>query len=302
MENKTDYVITCTSGIDIDRSLVKKHNLECIEHKFLLDDTEYTDDYYQSFDEHKFYEDLINGSVIKTSQIGYGRYLEWFESFLKQGKNVIHIGLSSGITGDTQTAMSVARELNEKYTDNKVYVADSTCASSGYGMFALMVAKKKEEGLSYDELIEYIEKEKYTIHHWFISSDLTFYVRGGRISNVEGFFGKAFKICPLLYVDYDGKLTPFEKIRTKRRAIEGQFEKMKEYCKDGDDYNEDVFICNSICKEDAEELANMIKEHFKNVGNIYITSIGPSIGAHTGPDTISLFFAGKNRSEIAKED
>ena len=161
---------------------------------------------------------------------------------------------------------------------------------------------KRDEGLSLKELIDYAEEAKYTIHHWFISSDLTFYVRGGRISNVEGFFGKAFKICPLLCVNYEGKLTPYEKIRTKNRAIEGQFEKMQEYCKDGDDYNDDVFISNSICKEDAQSLADMIKEHFKNVKNIYITSIGPSIGAHTGPDTISLFFVGRNRSEILEED
>ena len=165
-------------------------------------------------------------------------------------------------------------------------------------MFVLMAAKKRNEGLSLKEILDYIEETKYTIHHWFISSDLTFYVRGGRISNVEGFFGKAFKICPLLCVNYEGKLTPYEKIRTKNRAIEGQFEKMQEFCKDGDDYSEDVFICNSICKEDAQSLADMIKEHFKNVGNIYITSIGPSIGAHTGPDTISLFFVGRNRNEI----
>lgn len=302
MENKTDYIITCTSGVDIDRDLVKKNNLDCIEYKFLLNDVEYVDDYYKSIDEHKFYEDLINGAVIKTSQVGYGRYLEFFESYLKQGKDLIHLGLSSGITGDTDVAMAVAKELNEKYQNNKVYVINTTCCATGYGMFALMVARKKQEGLSLKEILEYIEEAKYTIHHWFISSDLTFYVRGGRISNVEGFFGKAFKICPLLYVDYDGKLTPYEKIRTKIRAIEGQFDKMVEYCKDGDDYSEDVFICNSICEEDAQVLADMIKDHFKKVGNIYITSIGPSIGAHTGPDTISLFFVGKNRREISKED
>ena len=157
MDNKNDYIISCTSGIDIDRSLVKDNNIECINYKFLMNDVEYDDDYYKSYDEHKFYEDLINGTVIKTSQIGYGRYLEFFESFLKQGKDLIHIGLSSGITGDTQTAMSVANELNEKYQDNKIYVVDSTCASSGYGMFVLMVVKKRNEGSSLKEILDYIE-------------------------------------------------------------------------------------------------------------------------------------------------
>ena len=302
MENKNDYIISCTSGIDIDRSLVKDNNIECINYKFLMNDIEYDDDYYESYEEHKFYEDIINGAIIKTSQIGYGRYLEFFESYLKKGIDLIHIGLSSGITGDTQTAMSVAKELNEKYQDNKVYVIDSTCCSTGYGMLVLMIAKKRSEGLSLKEILEYIEETKYTIHHWFISSDLTFYVRGGRISNVEGFFGKAFKICPLLYVDYDGKLTPYEKIRTKSRALEGQFEKMKEYCKDGDDYNEDIFIYHSDCKEDADVLAGLIKGHFNNIKNIYIMSIGPSVGSHTGPNTVSLSFIGKNRKEIIKED
>lgn len=302
MENKNDYVISCSSGVDIDRQLVKENDLICIEYKFLMNDVEYVDDYYKTYDERKFYDDLINGTVIKTSQIGYGRYLEFFESFLKQGKNLIHLGLSSGITGDTDVAMAVARELNEKYQDCKVYVIDTTCCATGYGMFSLMVAKKRQEGLSLKEILDYIEETKYTIHHWFISSDLSFYVRGGRISNVEGFFGKAFKICPLLCVNYDGKLTPYEKIRTKLRAIEGQFEKMKEFCIDGDEYSEDVFICHSLCGEDAQILADMIKEHFKKVGKITITSIGPSIGAHTGPNTISLFFVGRNRKEIFQED
>lgn len=301
MSEMNDYIITCTSGIDIDRSLLN-NNVKCINYKFLMNDVEYDDDYYASYDEHKFYQDLIDGAVIKTSQIGYGRYLDFFEEYLKQGKSVLHVGLSSGITGDTSVAMAVARELNEKYQNNKVYVVDSTCASSGYGMFVLMVSRKADEGLSFKELIDYAEEAKCTIHHWFISSDLTFYVRGGRISSVEGFFGKALKICPLLCVNHEGKLIPIEKIRTKNRAIEGQFEKMQEYCIDGDDYSEDVFICNSICEEDANVLGDMIKEHYKNVKNVYITSIGPSIGAHTGPDTISLFFIGKNRNEILKED
>ena len=302
MENNKDYFISCTSGIDIDRSLIKEYNVDCINYKFLMNDVEYVDDYFKTYEEHKFYEDLINGTVIKTSQIGFGRYEEFFESYLKQGKDLIHIGLSSGITGDTDVAMAVARELNEKYQNNKVYVIDSTCCSTGYGMFVLMVAKKRKEGLSLKEILEYIEEAKYTVHHWFISSDLSFYVRGGRISNVEGFFGKAFKICPLLCVDHDGKLTPYKKIRTKNRAIEEQFEKMKEYCIDGENYKDDVFIYHSICPEDAQMLADMIKETFKNVKNIYITSIGPSIGAHTGPNTVSLSFIGVNRNKISKED
>lgn len=301
MENKSNYILSCTSGIDIDRNLIKDNNIECINYKFSLNGTEIDDDYFQSLSEDKFYEELVNGSEIKTSQVGYGRYLEFFEELLKQGKDIIHIGLSSGITGDTQTAMSVANELNEK-NEHKIYVVDSTCCSTGYGMFVLMVAKKRDEGLSLEELLKYIEETKYTIHHWFISTDLTFYVKGGRISNVEGFFGKALKICPLLCVNYEGKLTPYEKIRTKLRAIEGQFEKMKEYCKDGDDYSGEVYIYDSHCREDANILKDMISEHFKNVKEIHMMSIGPSVGAHTGPNTISLSFVGRNRNEISKED
>lgn len=299
MEN--DYIITCTSACDLDRVVLTKNNIECFNYKYLLNDVEYDDDYYQSKKEDSFYNDLKSGAVIKTSQIGFGRYLELFEKYLKQGKNIIHVGLSSGITGDTQVAMAVARELNEKYS-NKVYVLESTCASSGYGMLVLRCGENKKNGLSFDDNIKDLEDFKYKIHHWFISSDLSFYVKGGRISNVEGFFGKALKICPLLYVDRDGKLTPYEKIRTKQRSLEAQVDKMEEYCDKGLDYDDKVFISNSLCFDDAELLSNMIKERFHKVKDVNIYSIGPSIGAHTGPNTVSLFFVGKNRGEIRKED
>ena len=301
MSEKNDYIITCTPACDLTQPILDENKVISINYKYVKEGKEYEDDYYQSITPEEFYDYIKNGGQIKTSQIGFGRYYEFFEQFLKEGKDVIHVGLSSGITGDTTNVIPVARELNEKY-QNKVYILDTTCASSGYGIVVLKAAENRKNGMSIEDNIKYLEEYKRTIHHWFISTDLSTYVKGGRISGVEGFFGAMLKICPILYVDYEGRLIPFEKIRTKARAMEAQLEKMHEYCKDGNDYSGPVFICHSVCYDDAKDLADMIKEDFKNVKEVKIFNIGSSIGAHTGPYTISLFFEGRNRKEIITQD
>lgn len=302
MSEFKDYIIACTPACDLTQEILDQNNVISINYKYVKDGEEYEDDYYKSITPEEFYGYIKDGGTIKTSQMGYGRYLEFFEKFLKEGKDVMLVALSSGITGDTSTAMSVAKELNEKYENNKVYILDSTCASSGYGMLLLKAVENRNNKMSIQDNYDFLEEYKRTIHHWFISTDLSTYVKGGRISGVEGFFGAMLKICPILYVDYEGRLIPFEKIRTKARAMDAQLEKMHEYCKDGDDYSGPVFICHSVCYDDAKELADMIQEEFKNVKEVKIFNIGSSIGAHTGPYTISLFFEGKNRKEIVKED
>ena len=158
------------------------------------------------------------------------------------------------------------------------------------------LADLRDEGKNIDEVLDFAENNKRKLHHWFFSSDLTFFIKGGRVSKTAGFFGSILNICPLLNVSFEGKLIPREKIRTKKKVIQKSFEKMLEHAQDGKDYSGKCFISNSACYEDAKELATLIENAFQNLdGNVQIFNIGTTIGSHTGPGTVALFFWGDER-------
>ena len=186
--------------------------------------------------------------------------------------------------------------LREQYPNQKLYVIDSLAASSGYGLLVDEAAKKRDEGLSIDALNAWVEDNKLNLHHWFFSSDLTFFVKGGRVSKVSGMIGGVFEICPILNVSNEGRLIPRAKIRTKKRVIPELVKLMAEHANGGKDYSGKVYISNSDCKEDAQAVADLIKADFKNIdGDILINSIGTVIGSHSGPGTVALFFWGDKR-------
>ena len=163
---------------------------------------------------------MRDGVDTKTSQPNVDDYKNYFEPFLSQGKDVIHLNLSSGLSG-AQTSAKIAREeLLEKYPDRKLYVVDSLGASAGMGLLVDKMAELRDEGMSIDELYNWTEENKLKLHHWFFSTDLSFFVKGGRISKAAGWFGTVFQICPLLNVSNEGKLIPREKIRTKAKVID----------------------------------------------------------------------------------
>lgn len=290
-----NYVITCTSTCDLNKDILKSRNVEYAKFKMIVDNDTYDDDFFSEYPYEKFYNDISDGMQPTTSQVGFGSYIELFEKYVSKGTNVLHICLSSGLSGDYATCKACADELNEKY-EGQIYVVDSLCASSGYGMLVMMACDNKDSNMPYEDNIKYIEDIKLNINHWFISTDLSSFIRGGRISKTAGFFGTALKICPLMNMDKDGKLNPLEKIRTKTKAMGSQLNKMIELCKDGLDYSDRVYISQSISEVDATNLKKMIVDTFKNVKDVEIFNIGSTIGAHTGPGTISLYFIGAKRS------
>ena len=290
-----DYVLACSSTCDLDLDLLNSKGIETVCFKYIIDGKEYNDNFFKSYDYVKFYADIAQGMQPTTSQVGYGDYMEFFEKFLNAKKDVLYIDLSSGISGDFSTLQMVKEELDEKYPDNKLYIVDSLCASSGQGMLAMYAQMNKEKGMSIEDNYKWCEENKLNIQHWFISTDLTSFVRGGRISKTSGFFGSMLKICPLMTVAVDGTLLPLEKIRTKSKAMNGQVNKMIELADNGKDYDGLCYISVSQCDSDAEILATMIRETFPKVKDIKIFHIGTTIGSLTGPGTISLFFKGKKR-------
>ena len=243
-----------------------------------------------------FYRAMSNGADTKTSQINAEEYEEYFETFLKAGKDILHVTLSSGISGTLNSAMIAKSMLEEKYPDRKICIVDSLNASSGFGLFVDQLADLRDEGKTLEELYDWAEENKLKAQAWFFSTDLTFFVKGGRISKTSGFVGGILNICPLLNINTEGKLIPRQKIRTKKKVMEAMVEQMEQNAKDGTNYSGKCYISHSACYEDAKEVAKRIESRFPKLnGSVEINDVGTTIGSHTGPGTVALFFWGKDR-------
>lgn len=255
------------------------------------------DDLGKSIPFDEFYKRMEQGEDTKTSQINAEEFEQYFEPFLQEGKDILHICLSSGISGVMNSACIARDILAEKYPDRKIYIVDSLAASAGYGLLMDRLADLRDDGMTIDELRDWAEANKLHLRHWFFSSDLTFFIKGGRVSKSAGTIGNLLNICPLLDVNSEGKLIPRFKIRGKRKVIREIVAKMEEDAENGLDYNGKCFISQSACYEDAKAVADLIEARFPNLNSkVVINNIGTTIGSHTGPGTVALFFWGSERT------
>ena len=290
------YVLSCCSTADLSKEHFNKRDISYICFHFELDGKMYRDDLGESISFEEFYQAMANGADTKTSQVNVGEFMEYFESFLKDGKDILHVTLSSGISGTYNSAMIAKETLEERYPDRKIYIVDSLGASSGFGLFMDRLADLRDMGMSIDELQRWAEEKKNRLQSWFFSTDLTFFVKGGRVSKASGFVGGILNICPLLHVSKEGKLVPKYKIRTKKKVIEAIVKQMEAYAQNGIEYNGKCYISNSACMEDAKAVAELVEARFPRLnGPVEIYSVGTTIGSHTGPGTVALFFVGDER-------
>ena len=265
---------------------------------FAIDGQEYPDDLGESMSFEEFYGRMAKGADTRTSQVNISEYVSYFSEFLEKGLDIVHVCLSSGISGTINSARNAALIVKERYPQREIYIIDSLGASSGYGLLMDGAADKRDEGLSAAELAKWVEDNRLLLHHWFFSTDLTSYVRGGRISKTAAIFGGLLEICPLLNMDDQGRLIPRNKIRTKKKVIREIVDRMTANVRDGLDYNGKCYISNSACLEDAQAVATLVEERFPKLnGKVEINHVGTTIGAHTGPGTVALFFWGSERTE-----
>ena len=290
------YVLSCCSTADVTRDWLEARDIKYLYFNYYLDGEVCKDDFGATNPPAQLYAKMLAGADAKTSQISAGDYMSHFEQFLAAGKDVVHVMLSSGISGTYNSACAARDQLAEKYPDRHVYVVDSLAASSGYGLLMDKLAELRDSGMGAAELAAWADEHKSEVQHWFFSSDLTFFIRGGRISKAAGLVGGMLKICPVMDVAPDGSLAVKEKIRTKAKAEKRVVEKMEELAEDGLDYSGTCYISQSECLADAQEVAARIEERFPKLnGKVEIFPIGATIGVHTGPGTVALFFWGKKR-------
>ncbi len=291
----SDYILSCCSSCDLSNEWIERRNLHYVSFNISLDGVQYKDDMGKTFSPRDLLKKMEEGADAKTSMVSIGEYVDYFKPFLKEGKDILHVSLSTGISGTYNGACQAADILRETYPDRKIIVIDSLAASSGYGLLMELAADKRDEGLGIDELAAWIEDNKLNVVHWFFSTDLQYYIKGGRISKTAGTIGQVLNICPLLNVDFEGKLIPREKIRTKKKVVKRIVEKMIDEADGGINYTGKVFLSDSD-KELGDEVTALIEETFPQLkGRIARFDIGCTIASHTGPGTVALFFKGKKR-------
>ncbi len=291
-----DYIISCCSTADLSKEHFEAIDVHYVCFHYILDGRDYPDDLGQSVPFEDFYRMMKEGADTKTSQVSIQEYLDFFTPFLEQGKDIVHVTLSSGISATINSARNAANIAMERFPERKIYVIDSLGASSGYGLLMDTAAQKRDEGLSAEELADWIEKNRLRLHHWFFSTDLSFFVKGGRISKTAAVFGGLLEICPLMNMDNLGRLIPRFKVRTKKRVIRQIVDKMAEFADKGLDYDGKCYISQSACVDDARAVADLIEARFPKLnGRVEINYVGTTIGSHTGPGTVALFFWGAER-------
>lgn len=288
-----EYVIMTDSSCDLSQELADQLGLEVLPLEVMADGKNYRnwlDGREIGFKE--FYKLAREGKELKTSAVNTAAFEEKMEKLLEEGKDILYIGFSEGLSTTYNSGEAAARELREKYPDRKIYTVDTLAASLGQGMIIYYAAKKKEAGATIEEVRDFVENEKLHMCHWFTVDDLNYLKRGGRISAATAAVGTMLSIKPVMHMDNEGHLVAVGKARGRKAALCQLLDTMGELGEGLE--GQTTFICHSDCMDDAQYVASQMKERF-GVAQVNINWIGPVIGAHTGPGTIGIFFWGRER-------
>ena len=284
-----DFVILTDSGADLPKEITASYEIGVIDLMLQLGDTAKLD---SEMDKKEFYARLRSKEPITTSAVNMERFKEFFEPYLKAGKDVLYLGFSSGLSATYVAGRNAAEELAEAYPDGKILTVDTLCASLGQGLLVTLAAKKKQAGATLEEVYDFVKENVLHLCHWFTVDDLFFLKRGGRVSTATAVLGTMLAIKPVLHVDDEGHLINVAKVRGRRASIDTMFDKIAETAIAPE--KQLYYICHGDCIEDAEYLAGKIRAAYPEC-EVMIGYTGTVIGAHSGPGTLALFFLGAKR-------
>lgn len=290
------YIISACSTADVSAAYFAEKNIPYICYRYIMDGKEYLDDLGKTMSSAEFYRRIAEGAMPTTSQVNTAEYVAFFEPMLAAGNDVLHITLSSGLSGSYSSAVQAVELLRAKYPERKLHVVDSLGASSGYGLLLDRAIDLRDGGMDIDSLNDWLTANRLKVHLWFFSTDLTHFKRGGRISASSAVLGNLLNICPLMNMDNKGHLTIRRKVRGKHKVMREIVEEMEQHAQQGAAYNGKCFISHAACHQDAQEVAKLVTERFPKLAEpVQIFDIGAVIGSHTGPGTVALFFFGDER-------
>lgn len=290
-----DFILSCGSTVDLPYAYVQSRNIPVIFYSYEIEGTPYVDDMLRNPQALPTFYETIKTKMPKTSQINVYRYTEFFEELLKQG-DVLHIAFGSGMSSSVANAMLAADELREKYPERKITVIDSLCSSSGYGLLVDSAADLRDSGASMEEVAQWVLENRNKVHHQFFSTDLKYFRRGGRVSGAAAAIGTVLGICPIMFLNDEGRIIAYDKVRGKQNAIRRTVDTMQAHAQGGTNYSGKCFLCHSNCIAEAEATKSAILERFANIPEVRICDIGTIIGSHAGPGTVAVFFFGDERT------
>lgn len=288
-----DYVIMTDSCCDLTADMAREMELEVLPLTMRMDDREYPN-YLdgRAITNEEFYRRLRAGKMSSTAAVNIHQFEERMGALLESGKDVVCICFSSALSTTYQSAVIASGEVLKTHPNGAVHVIDSLSASLGQGLLLYLAVQKKREGLTASELVDWVEQNKLRVCHWFTVDDLNFLKRGGRLSAGAALVGTMLAIKPVMHTSNEGKLVPMAKVRGRKASLKALMDKVGELGVDLP--HQTMFICHADCLDEAEQVAASLKERY-GVPEIHINYIGPVIGSHTGPNTMGLFFLGKER-------
>ena len=289
----SNFVILTDSSADLGDDLVRQLDVQVLPLSFTLEQQtyhNYPDN--REMEPHAFYQKLRDGAVATTSAVNVSQYTEFLEPLLQAGQDVLILAFSSGLSATYNSSVIAVQELAEKYPERKLYTVDTLCASLGQGLLVYLAARERDSGKTIEEVRDWAEANKLSICHQFTVDDLHFLKRGGRISATTAGGGSMLQIKPVLHVDNEGHLINIAKARGRQASLKALVDKMEKTAIDP--AHQTVFISHGDCLEDAQAVADLVKERL-GVPEVYLNPIGPVIGAHAGPGTVALFYVGTER-------
>ena len=287
------FTIVTDSSANLLDETIDKNDIKILPLTFMVDDVQHTSySTSQASDLAKFYKMMRDGKVITTSLPNLQSSKAMLEEILMAGSDLYYIGFSSGLSGTYTAIELILKELAAAYPNQKVLSTDTLAASYGEGMLVCYAIDMRNEGKSIDEVFEWVEENKLRLAHWFTVDDLHYLERGGRVSKTAAFAGSMLNIKPVLHVDNEGHLIPMQKVRGRKKSLDALVSHMEQSIEMP--YKDKVFISHGDCLDDANYIADRVKEKF-GIDDVSINILDPVIGAHSGPGTMALYFLGNER-------
>lgn len=290
-----DYIVATASTCDLTKEYLAEHNIPFIKYSYTVGEKEYLDDCSEAT-RAEVYKNMREGAILTTAAINTYSYKEFFESLIKEnsGKNIVFLDMSKALSASHKFADEAIEELAKEYPDTKIVYVDTCCVSGGLGILVINVIRKYEEGISFEDMLQWIEDNKFKIAHRFTVDDLSYLKRGGRVSNSAALVGTLLNIKPVLYVPNEGTLIVSSKVRGRKKALNTIIDSIK--AEIGNPDGKEFLINHADCDEDAEYVKNKLLEAYPTIGSIAIQGLGVVIGAHCGPGLLAIFYMTSQRN------
>ena len=288
-----NYQIITDSCSDLPLDIVDRCGLDIVKFTISIGDEELVDDMGKTFDKQAFFQRLKEGETASTSQVNVHSYLEKFKHYIEKGIPVLYLAFSSALSGSFNSAVQAKKMLEEEYDEVDIDIVDTKAASLGQGLLVYEACQKKDEGYTKQQLIDWVEEHKLNYHSWVTVDDIKHLHRGGRISSTAATVGSLLHVKPIIVVDTEGKLVPAAKVRGRKKSLNYLVEQTLKNLEDVE--NHSIFIGHVGTPEEAEMIREKILER-ASPKEVIVSSYGPTVAAHTGFGSISVFSYGEKRT------